>query len=523
MGNPSLIPGPDRAARPALEDARRVLLERFGYPGFRPGQAELVCAVLAGRDALGILPTGGGKTVCYQVPALLLGGVTVVVSPLISLMDDQVGRARQVGLRAAALTSTLPRAKLRDLLGQCRRGQLDLILVAPERFEVPSFLTVLKSLPVSLVAVDEAHCISEWGHDFRPSYRRFGAVCRSLGCPVLALTATATPPVRDDITRVLRLRRPVRVVGSFDRPNLSWAVMGAGSHGEKVAAIWTHLEDCSEPAIVYASTRRTVEAVRRSLAGSGLPAAAYHAGLDPDERHRVQTGFMAGAIRIVVATNAFGMGVDKADVRTVLHYQLSGSLEGYYQEAGRAGRDGAPATCLALHGPHDGRLHRAFVDRSRPPARFLDRVWRALRKQWHRTRRPVSVQTLDAELRRGATAERVEDALTALAGEGVVAAVHAEPPAVPADGGAVVGPRRSGREGTPLSSSGSLCWAPVPGADPPDLKRARRLRRAALRKVEAVSRYAATRQCRRREILEYFGERGAAVRCGRCDRCAPRR
>ncbi len=506
-----------------MEAARSVLRERFGYPDFRPGQADLVCAVLGGRDGLGILPTGGGKTVCYQVPALLQGGVTVVVSPLISLMDDQVGRARQVGLRAAALTSTLPRKQLRDLLSECRRGQLDLILVAPERFEVLSFLTVLREMPVSLVAVDEAHCISEWGHDFRPSYRRFGAVCRSLGCPVLALTATATPPVRDDITRVLRLRRPVRVVGSFDRPNLSWAVIGAAGHRQKVLSIWSHLANGSEPAIVYGGTRRTVEAVRRYLAGQGLPAAAYHAGLNPDERHRVQSGFMAGTIRIVVATNAFGMGVDKADVRTVLHYQLSGSLEGYYQEAGRAGRDGGQAICLALHGPHDGRLHRAFVDRSRPPPRLLKRVWRALDRAWRSDRRPVSARILTPALRKGLTLEAVEAALAALASQGVVTSAPGEARATPTNGGTGPAPGREGEKGTPPSSPGSLCWAPVPGADPPDLGRARRLRRAALAKVEAVSRYATTRRCRRRTILEYFGERDAPVRCGRCDRCEPRR
>ncbi len=476
-----------------LAAARRVLRERFGYPDFRPGQDRLVAAVLAGRDALGILPTGGGKTVCYQVPALLLGGLTVVVSPLISLMDDQVDRARAVGLRAVALNATLSTAARQDVLDRCRRGTLDLVLVSPERFGVEGFVELLPDMPIRLVAVDEAHCISEWGHDFRPAYRSFGVQVARIGCPVLALTATATPPVRRDIVQVLSLRRPVRVVGSFDRPNLRWSVLHAGGHGAKADAIRRAVRSEQAPCIVYAGTRRTVEALRRDLAGRGFGALAYHAGLEADQRRSVQASFMAGDTRVVVATNAFGMGIDKADVRLVIHYQLSSTMEGYYQEAGRAGRDGAPARCVALHGPDDLRLHRAFVDRSRPPAARVGRVWRRL----HRAGRAgggrrVGVSAGEGGWPRLSHAE-ADAAIGALSRQGVVTR-HEE-----------VG-------GGPSLELG------LPDREP-DLRRVRALRAEALEKLAAVERYALATGCRRNTILAYFGESGETAGCGRCDNC----
>ncbi len=499
-----------------LSFARKLLADRFGHADFRPGQERLVASVLARRDALGILPTAGGKTVCYLLPSLLRPGLTVVVSPLISLMEDQVARARRVGLRAAALTSGIPRARLRQLTRAVGRGDVDLVLVAPERLELPAFQLLLRQCAVGLVAVDEAHCISEWGHDFRPSYRRFGPLCRDLGAPVLALTATATPTVRRDIARVLTLRRPLVEVGTFDRPNLRWSIRHAQSHGAKVEAVWGYLRTTRDPTIVYAGTRRMVEVLRRHLAGRGLTAAAYHAGLEAPERWRVQHAFMQGKLRVVVATNAFGMGIDKPDVRAVLHYQLSGSLEGYYQEAGRAGRDGSPADCIAFHAREDLDLHRSFLDRVRPEPSHISLAWRRLRRLYKRNgARPVAT----SELARGRTREAIVAALESMARDGSVKVISeadweaSDEERPKAEGDA------TRRNGTPSMFRGSLSWIPVPEADPPDLGRARRLRKAALTRIAAVERYATTGGCRRRLLLGYFGELLQERVSGCCDRC----
>lgn len=374
------------SASAASSPARRsvdpvaVLRRHFGFPSFRPGQRELVDAALAGRDVVGILPTGGGKSICYQVPAAVLPGVTLVVSPLISLMADQLRRAEDAGISAAALHSGLPageRARVqRDLL----HGRVRVLLVAPERFEAASFRPLLSRLKVSLLVVDEAHCISCWGHDFRPAYRRLGKVRRRLEAPVMALTATATPRVRSDIERVLRMARPYRYVGSFDRPNLLWAVRRVRDRSEKPATLWELLRRSQGARLVYAATRKRVERIRNELARSGLRAEAYHAGLPEEERRRVQEHFLTAPRPLVVATNAFGMGIDRADVRIVVHDQLPGSLEAYYQEAGRAGRDGDPALCVGLRAPGDGRVHRSFLDRTHPPVRWPGQIWRALQE-----------------------------------------------------------------------------------------------------------------------------------------------
>ena len=320
-------------------DPRAVLQRHFGYASFRPGQEALVRAVLSGQDALGILPTGGGKSVCYQVPAHLLPGLTIVVSPLISLMSDQVQRAKAGGLAAALLNSTQPSEERARVLEAARSGALRFLLLAPERLETEDFRAALRGLRVSLVAVDEAHCISEWGHDFRPSYLRIGALRDYVRAPVLALTATATPRVREEIVRCLRLQQPVRVVGSFDRPNLSWHLVRVRGDVERSAALTSLVRSARAPVVVYAATRRVVEAIRDRLAAHGLPAEAYHAGLDAEERARVQAAFMCGERRIVVATNAFGMGVDKADVRLVVHWQLPGNARSLLSR-GRARREG---------------------------------------------------------------------------------------------------------------------------------------------------------------------------------------
>lgn len=483
----------DRLSAPP--DPRALLARHFGFPGFRPGQEDLVRAVLAGRDALGVLPTGGGKSVCYQVPALALDGLTLVITPLVSLMEDQVRRAGSAGLRAAHLSAGQTAGERRSIVEGARSGGLDLLFVAPERLGLRGFVESLGPARVRLLAVDEAHCISEWGHDFRPHYREIGSVRSHLGAPVLALTATATPQVRDDVAESLRLRDPLVVVRSFDRPNLSWAVVRGGTWASRAVAVGRLLRRIRGPAIVYAPTRRAVDDVRDALAALGVTTEAYHAGLAAGERTRVQQAFMEGSCRVVVATNAFGMGIDKADVRLVAHIQLPGTLEAYYQEAGRAGRDGEASWCVAFHGPGDGALARSFVDASHPPTRLLRRLHRALQALAGPDGEVrAEPEALAARLVGLVTPESLPPALAAL--ERAVGVRVLDPDPGGAEGGILrVGVRERVRLGPNL-----------------------RLRRGALAKLRWIRRYARSRSCRRRVILAYFGEE-APRRCGACDRC----
>ncbi len=484
-------------------DPRALLHAHFGYADFRPGQEELVQAALAGRDALGVLPTGGGKSVCYQVPALAMEGVCLVVTPLISLMEDQVRRARDVGLRAAHLSAGQEPSVRHAVAGKVRSSDLDLLFVAPERLEVPKFLSQIRRSDIGLLAVDEAHCISEWGHDFRPAYRRIGHLRDVLMAPLIALTATATPRVRQDIVENLRLHRPVVQVRSFDRPNLCWVVEPAGSLHERVKRVHGILKRVGGSAAVYAGTRKGVEAVRNALAGFGVPTERYHAGLDPEERSRVQTAFMSGRCRVVVATNAFGMGIDKADVRLVAHMQLPGTLEAYYQEAGRAGRDGQPAWCVAFYGPHDARLGEAFVSQSYPPFAAVRRVHAILRRHAaHDGCVSISTDLLRRWCGKKMTEDRLMAALAALDRSGAVRMTDSTRNAL---GGTDVPPGGSQRLQMGVRRRA-------------DLRPLRRLRRGALDRLRAVERYARSRGCRRRTLLSYFGEE-APLRCGACDRC----
>ncbi len=364
-----------------VADATQVLRERFGYETFRPGQERAVRAVLDGRDALVVLPTGGGKSLCFQIPALLFPGVTVVVSPLISLMKDQVDALTARGLPAAFINSTLTSAQIADRLARVQRGDLKLLYVAPERFDFGSAATRLRAAGVSLLAVDEAHCISEWGHDFRPSYQRLGALRAALGePPTIALTATATPLVREDIAKHLGLREPEIVVTGFDRRNLRFHVVATKNDAQKDAALIDALGSREGLAIVYASTRRAVERLTPVLENCGIPAVGYHAGLDDDRRREVQDAFMTEKVRAVIATNAFGMGIDKRNVRLVVHHTMPGSLEAYYQEAGRAGRDGQPADCFLLHAFQDRFTHEFFIKAAYPERALVERAYDLLRR-----------------------------------------------------------------------------------------------------------------------------------------------
>ena len=335
------------ASPPSLSDARAVLERVWQYPDFRHHQRRAVLAALKGRDCLAVLPTGGGKSLCYQVPALLLPGLTLVVSPLISLMQDQVGALRQRGLPAAYLSSTQkPETKkmVLDLLGA---GRLKMLYVAPER--MPRLVEQFPRLDVSLLAVDEAHCISEWGHDFRPHYRAIGQHRRRLGCPAtIAVTATATLLTREDIVRVLGLKRPVGVTQSFDRPNLFFAVRRFDHERERVRAAVALLRRHRGTAIMYVQTRDRTDGVAAILRKWGFEAAPYHAGLPASARRALLMRFLDDRIRVMVATNAFGMGIDKPDVRLVIHLGVPARPEAYFQEAGRAGRDGMPAWCEML-------------------------------------------------------------------------------------------------------------------------------------------------------------------------------
>ena len=356
-----------------LDKAHEILRARFGHTAFRTGQLRAVRAALAGRSALIVLPTGGGKSVCYQVPALALGGLTIVVSPLISLMQDQVWAARGKGISAAALTSAQPAEERARVLREATRGALTLLYVAPERLITGEMIGFLRRLRPSLIAVDEAHCVSEWGHDFRPAYRKIGFVRLALGVPAtLALTATATPAVRADIIGSLRLGPVETVVGSFDRPNLLFGVRQITDDEERRRRLLAILKPYRGAAVVYVPTRAAAERWSRSLIAAGIRSAPYHAGLEHGVRRQVQQEFLADNVDCVVATSAFGMGIDKPDVRAVVHLGLSTSLESYYQEAGRAGRDGKRGHCLMLWNRDDLRLARRIV----PDAAKLDPLLR---------------------------------------------------------------------------------------------------------------------------------------------------
>ncbi|UCC25521.1 MAG: ATP-dependent DNA helicase RecQ [Gemmatimonadales bacterium] len=451
------------------------LRDRFGYERFRPGQEPLVRAVLKGRDALGLLPTGGGKSLTYLLPGFRLPDPILVVSPLVALMEDQLRRARDLGLRAEALVGAMPAGPKRRILREVERGDVDLLFLAPERLRGRSGAGI-RRIRFGALVVDEAHCVVQWGFDFRPDYLLLEGLGRALSTPVLALTATATPAMRRALARILGLRRPVRVVQSFDRPNLRWEVTRARHPAHRWQLLWHALSSEPGPQVVYAATRGEVEGLTRALRFRGVRAGAYHAGLPSHARSRAQAAFLAGRVRVMVATNAFGMGVDKPDIRSVLHWRPPASLEAYYQEAGRGGRDGLPARALVLWSPGDLQRLRSRVGQSFPPAPLLARAaWRLRLDGW-----PQDAGAWD----------RLATRLDFQGGR---------------DGGAALA-RSMGRlfevgaGGT--GSRGQGLDRPSPDA----LWRAVRARRAALGRLRAVTGYLHARGCRRGRILDYFGE-----------------
>ncbi|MBQ0001678.1 MAG: DNA helicase RecQ [Clostridiales bacterium] len=357
------------------------LKKYYGYDSFRPGQEELVDALLAGRDALGIMPTGAGKSICYQIPAVLLPGTTLVISPLISLMKDQVASLNQMGIPAAFLNSSLTSGQYGETVAEMKRGAYKILYVAPERLLTEGFLKAVAEISVNFISIDEAHCISQWGQDFRPGYLHILDFIRRLPVrPVIgAFTATATREVREDILALLDMKDPMQMTTGFDRPNLKFTVYNDGNKWRTTEAILKEHE--GECGMIYCLTRKTVEEVCMELIRAGYSATRYHAGLSDEERRKNQEDFLYDRARIMVATNAFGMGIDKSNVRYVIHYNMPKNIESYYQEAGRAGRDGLPAECILLYSGQDVVTNQFFIDQMQTPDGMDEEAGAAIRER----------------------------------------------------------------------------------------------------------------------------------------------
>jgi len=379
------------AKKQQLKDLLKI---HFTYDSFRPGQEEALDAILDNRDAVVILPTGGGKSLIYQLPALILDGVTLVVSPLIALMKDQVDSLEEVGIPATFINSSISPIEISARWERVVSGHYKIVYLAPERFYNQAFLADLKKVKVSLLAIDEAHCISQWGHDFRPSYLRLKEVVKLVGHPpVVALTATATPEVREDIVAQLQLKNPAQIVTGFSRPNLQFAVVQA-TNSQKIQYIVDAVTDeklgCG---IIYTGTRAKADELANLLIEQGVEAVVYHAGLDTNSRSWVQDSFMSGQARVVIATNAFGLGVNKKNIRFVIHYDLPGTIEAYYQEAGRAGRDGLPSFCLLFYAPQDRYLREFFIKGDNPEPHIIREVYDLLRL-WSNSNEEIGEDTV---------------------------------------------------------------------------------------------------------------------------------
>jgi ATP-dependent DNA helicase RecQ len=359
--------------------AREALQQYFGFTDFREGQAEVIESVLAGRDTVVVMPTGGGKSLCYQLPALMMDGVTLVVSPLIALMKDQVDQLAARNIASTFINSSISYAETSKRLSKLRMGEYKLVYVAPERFRSQAFMDSIAETQVRLFAVDEAHCISHWGHDFRPDYMRLKEAAHRLGRPqIIALTATATPQVRADISEQLGITDPHVSVAGFDRPNLALRVLHTATEKEKLDVLKHLIQTSTGSGIIYAATRKSVEQISTKLKLAGLSIELYHGGMDEGERSRAQDVFMSGKAQAIVATNAFGMGIDKPDIRFVAHFHLPGSIEAYYQEVGRAGRDGLPAHCAMLFNYADTRTQQFFIEGSHPSPELISRVYKEI-------------------------------------------------------------------------------------------------------------------------------------------------
>lgn len=554
-----------------LGPAREVLRRHFGYSDFRPLQTHAVAAVLSGRDAVIVLPTGGGKSICFQVPALLLPGLTVVVSPLISLMADQVQALQRRGIAADYLNSTLTPAESARRVARLERGDTKLLYVAPERLTSGRTTEILRRATVDMLVVDEAHCVSIWGQDFRPSYARLAAVRDALGAPqAVALTATATPAVRQDIVRLLALRSPLEVVGGFDRPNLQFSVRRLPREGARESALIEELARDDAPAVVYAATRAHVEHVARALRTHRVAAVAYHGGMTAERRARAQDAFMRDRERVIVATNAFGMGIDKPNVRLVAHHTMSGSLEDYYQEAGRAGRDGAAARCVLLHEPGDRAIHARLRERATVAPEDLARLWEVFRDARtpqvpldaaalaRRTHPAIPAESADRgiallvdagllertpdsgvrRVRLLALPERIQGEGPSLSRQAALLLQRLLAEGVPPDAWRDIDPASSGLAVAALDralaelSDRQLVHVDRPAPTGRATQRAgagARLDRLLLSlhrriiadraKLDAMAGYALSPGCRRHFILRYFGDTNAPSRCGTCDNC----